>query len=791
MKLSEQWLQEWLGAEVDSELLLERLTMSGLEVDGLEAAAAEFSNVVVARVISVEPHPDADKLSVCQVESGEGEPLQIVCGASNVKPGLVTALARIGASLPGGFKIKKSKLRGVESFGMLCSARELGLAEDAEGLLELPDDLETGQDIRDALFLNDNIIELSITPNRGDCFSIAGIARDVSVFCNVPYKAHEFENIPHSISDQKNIQLNAPEACPAYAGRIIKGVKTSAPTPLWMIEKLRRSGIRSISAVVDISNYVMLELGQPMHAFDLAKLNGDICVRYANNKEKLTLLDGESHELDDKTLVIADADKAVAMAGIMGGLDSAVGDDTQDIFLESAFFTPELIIGDARRYGLHTDSSHRFERGVDFELHLLAIERATSLIMSICGGEAGPVSAERSSEHLPKRSQVSLRQARIKRLLGIEVEASEVEEILKKLGLDVEPTEQGWNVTPPSYRYDIALEVDLIEEIARTIGYDNIQADSLSAHIQLKNTDSRQSGLEQARSLLVNRGYQEAITYSFISEQSNAVFKGQSASLQLSNPISSELSVMRSSLIPGLLEAVQYNLNRQQNRVRLFESGLSFNLGKELKQSLKIAAIATGEIEPEQWDTKQSSCDYYDIKGDVEALLRLQSSSKAVKFMASEHEFLHPGQSSDIYIENQYVGFVGVLHPSLLKQYGLETAPVFFELDIEHIFDENVVKFSEISKFPSIRRDISILVDENISYEKIHACIKKSAPDLLTNLELFDLYQGEHIDIGKKSLTFGLTFQGSSSTLTDTEVESLKDNVLNSLRNELGATLRE
>ena len=793
MKFSEQWLREFLRGEVDSAYLLERLTMSGLEVDGIESAAAEFSGVVVAKVLNVEPHPDADKLKICTVDCNDAELLQIVCGAANVDKNMFVALAKIGARLPGDFKIKKSKLRGVESFGMLCSAKELGLAEEADGLIALPTGLNIGEDVRSALHLDDSIIELSLTPNRGDCFSISGIARDVAVFCNVEFEESDIQAIEPVIAEIRAIQLQAPEACASYVGRIIKDVDLSTSSPLWMTEKLRRSGIRSISPVVDITNYVMLELGQPMHAFDNDKLQGAIQVRYAKKGESLTLLDTQECSLDDETLVIADENGPLAMAGIMGGLASSVGDSTQNIFLESAFFTPELIIGDARKYGLHTDSSHRFERGVDFQLQTQAIERATALILEICGGQAGAISRETVEEALPKRPVVTLRAAQIKRILGFELENAKVEVIFEQLGLNVKAVEGGWEVNPPSYRFDINIEADLIEEIARVIGYDNIETQALVLSLNMQVESLATKVLERSRNFLINRAYQEAINYSFIEPELNDLFRSKTEILKLVNPISKDMSVMRSSLLPGLLMSLQYNANRQQQRVRLFESGLVFEGVKALKQSPKLAGVIYGEIEPEQWDKKTSSSDFFDLKSDVKAILGQLSSldSDSVQFLPSRQKFLHPGQSADISLEGNTIGCLGALHPNISQYLELSRPSFVFELELEAISRDYVVKCSEISKFPSIRRDISLLVDTSIQVAELTRWIKKSASDLLVNLELFDLYEGERIDIGKKSLTFGLTFQRSSSTLIDSEVESLVAGVLDKLRKELGATLRE
>lgn len=789
MKFSEQWLNEWLDGSVESERLYDRLTMSGLEVDGIEPAAAEFSGVVVAKVITVEPHPDADKLRVCSVDSGD-ETLQIVCGAANVRPELKVPLAKIGAKLPGDFKIKKSKLRGVESFGMLCSVSELGMAEEADGLFELPNDLEVGQDIRKAISLDDQIIELSLTPNRGDCFSIMGIARDVAVFCDVPFKLAEFQETNTTSDLHREVVLDAVEECPKYTGRVIANVNTQAETPLWIQEKLRRSSIRSISPVVDITNYVMIEMGLPMHAFDNDVLEGSIHVRHAKQKEKLTLLDEQEINLNENSLVIADDKKALALAGIMGGLDSSVTDKTKNIFLECAFFVPEKLIGDARRYGLHTDSSHRFERGVDYEQQLNAINRATELIIEICGGEAGSVTEIVKQEQLPKRLPVSLRRAQIYRVLGLEVDDNKVVSIFERLGMIVESNDEGWTVTPPSYRFDIQIEVDLIEELARVIGYDNIDVKPLMASSNIKPESVETKSLKLIRSLLTAKGYYEVITYSFIEPKLANLFSTTDF-ITLANPISADLSVMRTSLVPGLVQALKYNINRQQARVRLFESGLVFKQTDSLEQSPMLAGVVYGDIEPEQWDKKTAKIDFYDLKTDVEAILANFSPSKDVNFVPTNEKSFHPGQTAKIILDGNEVGVIGALHPATQSALGVNKSIFAFELDLAAICREKPVKFVEISKFPSIRRDLSLVLSESINASHVSDCIEKTASELLKNLELFDVYVGEGIELGKKSLTFGLTFQRSSSTLVDTEVDALIEDILAQLHTEFGATLRE
>lgn len=790
MKFSEQWLGEWLDGQVDSAHLHDRLTMSGLEVDGVEPAAMDFSGVVVAEVLSVAPHHDAEKLNVCTVDVGS-ETLQIVCGAANVRAEAKFPLATIGAFLPGEFKIKKSKLRGVESFGMLCSTQELGITDEADGLMELPASFTVGEDLRQAMSLDDSIIEVSLTPNRGDCLSILGIARDVAVFCDVPFKPLEMRTVNVKSDQQRSVHLETPEACPKYIGRVISKVNVNADTPFWVQEKLRRSGLRSISPVVDITNYVMLEMGLPMHAFDNDLLTGAIHVRYAHEQETLTLLDEQAIELDSKTLVIADDDKVLALAGIMGGLDSSVTEQTQNIFLECAFFTPEEIIGDARKYGLHTDSSHRFERGVDYDRQLAVIERASELITTICGGEAGPITESVLEEHLPKRSPVELRKPQIQRLLGMELADEKIVSIFQRLGLDVKATANGWSVTPPSYRFDITIEADLIEELARVIGYDNIAVQPLMTSLSLRPESSARMSLEKIRHLLEARGYYEVITYSFIDPKIEALFADENTPLALANPISSELSVMRSSLLPGLLNTLQYNVNRQQSRVRLFESGLVFEQSKELEQTPRLAGLVYGEIEPQQWGTASAASDFFDMKNDVEAVLGLSHSNETVKFIPFEQKSLHPHQACQIIINGQRIGIMGAVHPETLQSLGIAKSCYIFELDLAAICGEKAIKFSELSKFPSVRRDLSILVDESLAINKISDSIQNSAQELLKNLELFSVYQGEGIEIGKKSLTYGLTFQRSSSTLVDTEVDANMEDILAALENEFGATLRE
>ncbi len=793
MKFNEQWLREWVNPAVETEALAHQLTMAGLEVDAIEPVAAEFSQVVVGEVVSVEPHPDADRLRVCLVDVGEPEPLTIVCGASNVAEGMKVPTALIGAVLPGGLKIKKSKLRGVRSFGMLCSSVELGLEEQADGLMPLPSDAEAGVDVRDYLQLNDVAIEIGLTPNRGDCLSLLGIAREVGVVNSAPVSEPSVAEVVATIADTLAVTLADPKACPRYVGRVIKGINPNMETPLWMRERLRRCGLRSVSPVVDVTNYVMLELGQPMHAFDLGKLSGGIHVRAAGSGEKITLLDGQEVVLRDNTLVIADDNRAVAMAGIMGGDAASVTDDTQDIFLESAFFARDAIVGRPRQYGLHTDSSYRFERGVDFDLPVKAMKRASALLLAIVGGEAGPIIEELSSEHLPARRDIVLRAERISSLLGIDVSAAQVTEMLTHLGMKVTEQEQSWIVTPPSFRFDIAIEADLVEEVGRIYGYDNLPTASPVAALSAELEHEIKQPAARVRQLLVDRGYQEAITYSFVDPKIQRLLLPDVEEVALANPLSAELSVMRTSLWPGLVQALSYNQNRQQSRVRFFEVGVKFSTqGDEIREKKVIAGLVCGSLNMPQWGEKLRAVDYYDLKADVEALLSLGGGGDQYCFTTAEHSALHPGQTASISrSDGAVVGWLGALHPSVARQLGINDSAFLFELDFS-VFSQGVLPvFSELSRFPAIKRDIALVVSEETTAQQVQQVIAQSAGDYLSHLELFDVYRGEGIEKGRKSMAMGLTFQDTSRTLTDQEVEALISTILGRLTEELQATLRE
>ena len=791
MKFSEAWLREWVNPDLTTEQLAEQLTMAGLEVDSIEPAAAEFSTIVVAEVISVESHPDADKLRVCQVSTGESEPLQIVCGAPNVRAGMKAPLAMVGGRMPGGMKIKKAKLRGMPSNGMLCSASELGLSSDHDGLMDLPSDAPVGTDLRDYLMLDDTIIEIDLTPNRGDCLGIEGVAREVGTLTKTDLVYPAIKTVTASIKDEFSIEVKAPEACPRYLGRIIRGINPGAETPLWIQEKLRRGGIRSLGPVVDITNYVLLELGQPMHAFDLNALSEGIEVRYAVQGEKLTLLDDRCIDLDEKTLLICDKKKPLALAGIMGGIDSGISDQTDTLFLEVAFFNPTSIAGRARSYGLTTDSSFRFERGVDFELQHRAMDRATELLLGVVGGNAGPITEAISNKDLPANSAIRLRRERIKCLLGFVPSNEQVEEILQRLGMKVESTENGWDVTSPSFRFDIAIEADLIEEVGRVFGYNKLPSSNNHGDLVMRPVSETSTPLSRMQSLLVDRDYQEAITYSFVDEKIQKMIEPELEAVALMNPISSEMSMMRTSLWPGLLEAVKHNQARQQSRIRFFESGLKYiKQDNDIKQINKLSGVVVGELSAEQWGQPSRSVDFFDVKSDVEALLDL-SSGESDRFVAQEHPALHPGQTARIYRDDKPLGWLGCIHPKIAQKLEISSKTYLFELDLDLLHQANAPTFEKLSRFPSIRRDLAVVVDEEISSTSLCDCISEQAGSMLRNLHVFDIYQGKGVESGRKSIALGLILQDSSATLTDEVVDEIISGVVRQLKQKFGATLRE
>jgi len=792
MKFSEQWLRGWVSPQASRDELVARLSMAGLEVDSVTLAAGEFSGVVVGEVLATEQHPDADKLRVCQVSDGN-ETFQVVCGAPNVRPGLKIPFAKIGAQLPGDFKIKKAKLRGVESNGMLCSQSELQVGEGNDGLMELPADAPTGEDFRVYLGLDDASIEVDLTPNRGDCLSLAGLAREVGALYAAPVTRPVIAAVASVNDDVRLVEVLAPAACPRFLGRVVRNVDLSRSTPLWMVERLRRSEVRSIDAAVDITNYVMIELGQPMHAYDLAEIDGGIRVRMAEEGEKITLLDGQEVALRSDTLVIADHARLLGIAGVMGGENSGVTAKTRDVFLEAAFFEPISVAGKARSYGLHTDASHRFERGVDSNLAREAMERATALLLDIAGGEPGPIIESVSPEHLPQIAPITLRAERVSQMLGLELGSSEIEALLTGLGLGVEASGEGqWSVEVPSHRFDISLEVDLIEELARLYGYNRLPVRYPQARLAPQASPEARSDLPALRRLLVARGYQEAITYSFIDPKLFELFSPGVEPLLLANPISTDMAAMRSSLWPGLVKALQHNLNRQQDRVRLFESGLRF-VGQldGLKQEPMLAGVVCGSRLPEGWAQGRETVDFFDVKADVEAVLGFAGALDAFTFVPGQHPALHPGQTARIERDGQEVGYLGALHPELVKSLGLDRAVFVFELVLAEVSEGRLPKFQELSRFPEVRRDLALLADRDVAASAVMEVIRENAGEWLTDLRLFDVYQGKGIDPHRKSLAVGLTWQHPSRTLNDDEVNTTTQAILTSLEQRLNATLRK
>ncbi|WP_201624977.1 phenylalanine--tRNA ligase subunit beta [Psychrobacter immobilis] len=800
MKISEQWLRQWVNPNNSSEQLAEQLTMAGLEIDDRFAVARAFNGVVVGEVISVEQHPDADKLRVTQVNIGAAEPLQIVCGAPNVTVGMKAPVATVGAILPSdngaGFEIKNGNLRGVDSNGMLCGASEIDLTDSIDGLLELPADAPIGMDIREYLGLDKQILDISITPNRGDCFSVRGIAREISVINDLPMQQPE---IPANVAATDNsatpaVTVSAVEACPRYLLQSISNIDRSIDTPKWMQDALVQSGLRSHNFLVDVTNYVLMELGQPLHAFDADTIVGDIVVRLAEPSETITLLNEQTITLTGDELVIADDKGALALAGIMGGQRSSVTDGTTNIVLESAFFNQLAIAARARRFGLHTDASQRFERGVDFELPELALARACDLITSVTGGQAGQIIKVENSEHLPARAPITLPITKVRDVIGIEIEPAVMVRILTQLGFEVEQQADSLICTPPSYRFDMSIREDLIEEIARIYGYDNIP--SVLPHLQVSmDYDDTADLTHQMKLALVDNGYMEAISFSFSDAKIEALLddKALGEVLALANPISSDLAVMRRTLLSSLLPCVQYNLNRQQPRVRFFETGLSF-VGQsisELVQTPSIALVAVGDVWDEQ-AYQNRALDFYDLKHDIEQLLPAQVDSARIRYERSELAFLHPGQSAKLYIDDQYVGWLGQLHPNTAKQLDLPAtwvaqlslAPLLTLVREQHVI-------TTPSKFPQVRRDIAILVDSDISLQTLEATIRAAAGELLTDMWLFDVYQGDKVPAGQRSLAFALIWQDRTQTLSDEAVKTATDKVVQALTELHAAQLRD
>lgn len=795
MKFSELWLREWVNPAINSAALSEQITMAGLEVDGVEPVAGAFHGVVVGEVVECHQHPNADKLRVTKVNVGGERLLDIVCGAPNCRQGLRVAVATIGAVLPGDFKIKAAKLRGEPSEGMLCSFSELGISDDHNGIIELPADAPLGCDLRDYLKLDDNTIEISVTPNRADCLGILGIARDVAVLNDLPLAVPAQAPVEVSIDDRFPIEVQAAEACPRYLGRVVRGIDVTAKTPLWMSEKLRRCGIRSIDAVVDVTNYVLLELGQPMHAFDLNRLQGGIVVRMAREGETLTLLDGNQATLASDTLVIADHQQPLALAGIFGGEHSGVNGETRDVLLECAYFNPLAITGRARRYGLHTDASHRYERGVDPQLQQRAMERATELLLALCGGQAGPVIDVSSDAYLPQPATITLQRSKLDRLIGHPISDEQVLAILQRLGCQVNVVEGGWQALAPSWRFDMAIEEDLIEEVARVYGYNNIPDVPLRADLVMTAHREADLPLKRVKTLLVDRGYQEAITYSFVDPKVQALLHPQQPALILPSPISVDMSAMRLSLWSGLLGAVVYNQNRQQTRVRLFETGLRFvpderaNLG--IRQDMMLAGVIAGPRNEEHWGMERQAVDFYDLKGDLEAVLELTGKLDEVQFRAEAHDALHPGQSAALYLQGERIGFIGVVHPELERKLDLNGRTVVFEVRWDALADRRIPQAREISRYPANRRDIAVVVAENVPAEEVLAECKKVGANQVVGVNLFDVYCGKGVAEGYKSLAISLVLQDTTRTLEEEEIAATVAKCVEALKQRFQASLRD
>ena len=787
MNISTSWLREWINPNVTDEMLAEQLTMAGLEVDGIESVAPAFDNVVVGHVVSCEKHPDADKLNLCQVDIGESDNLQIICGASNVRADLKVIVATVGAKLPGGLKIKKAKLRGVESFGMICSESELGMSDSSEGISELDSDAPIGQDIREYLDLDDNIIELDITPNRGDCFSVLGVAREVSANYNKAFEMPKFEVDAQGASSISTSVSNA-QACPKYLTRVIKDIDNTIKTPKWMADKLTRSGQQVHSPVVDITNYVLLELGQPMHAFDFSKINGAIEVRNAKAGEVIELLNETTVELNNDTLIIADDSVPLAIAGVMGGMGSSTQDDSTQILLESAFFEPVSIAGKARNYGLHTESSLRFERGVDFNITEVAMDRATQLIVDICGGEASNINTCVDESALPELAPITITQEKIQKILGFELEANWIEEKFTNLDFEISSkTDHSWTIIPPSFRFDIRIPADLIEELARLYGYDKLPVQKLSLDANINAVSESMVDKYDIAQGLVSRGYQEVITYSFVSEQYQDLIDPDAKKITLSNPISADMSTMRSSLWSGLLQTVESNQRRGHANARFFEIGLCFNGVKADEQSQKIAGVITGNRHDDQWSSEAQALDFYDIKSDVESLLLL--TTNVFTFKAAEHPALQKGQTAQILFNDQSVGWVGTLAPHVQKPLSLSKC-YLFELDLASIQQSHVAKYQAFSVYQKATRDIALVVDEAIPVNDLIDSIQDLNQAYLVDVHLFDVYAGKNIEQGKKSVALNLSYQSVEETLSDDQVNTQVSEVLALMQSKFFAVQR-
>lgn len=786
MKFSEHWLRTLVDPPLDSEALAGAMTMAGLEVEERVSAAPPFHGVVVAKVLAVERHPNADRLTVCRVDAGASAPLSIVCGAPNVVAGATVPCALAGAELPGGGRITKSSMRGVESQGMLCSASELGISDDASGLLLLDPGLAIGTDLREALDLDDTLLTLKLTPNRADCLSIIGIARDVSAITAAPMTLPPRAEVRTTTSTTREARIESPLACPRFCARVIEGIDARASTPQWMKRRLERSGIRPISAVVDITNYVMLEMGQPLHAYDDSQLDGAIVVRFARAGEKLTLLNGQILDLDPSLLLVADQAKPLGLAGIMGGEYSGISAETTTVFLEGAFWTPAVIQGKARRLGFATDAGFRFERGVDFAASPAAVDRASALIVELCGGRAGPL-IDRVAE-LPSREPIRVRIARVRRILGVDVPPQEIESIFARLGLAPRRDGDDIVVTPPSYRFDLSIEADLIEEIARLYGYDRIETpDAAHAQRMLPAPETvRPAAAIRAR--MIDRDYQEVITFSFVNSAWERSLDRAAHPVAVLNPIASHLDVMRTTLIGGLVDVLRTNVNRKADRVRIFELGRCFRRdGETLEQTLRLAGLAIGPVRGPNWDEGARAVDFFDVKGDVEAL----AWPLKVTTRAESHPALHPGRSARLLIDRHPAGWIGELHPRVARAFELAHAPAVFEVDLDRLQSRPMPSGRLISRLPTVRRDLAVVVDEQVPAQNVLDALEAVKPAQIEQITLFDVYRGAGIDQGKKSLAILVLIQDTARTLTDAEIDAAVAVLLRELENRFKATLRQ
>ena len=793
MMVSIAWLRDWTSPDMSTEQIAEALTLAGLEVESISRAGPELDHkAVVGEVVSIQRHPHASRLKLCKVDTGGRKRRDVVCGAPNVFAGMKTALALPGAKLPD-LKVARQEIRGVPSDGMLCSAMELGLEESSDGIIQFDPDAPVGQTVTEYLDLEDRVLTFELTPNRGDCLGMTGIARELATLAGTRLHTREIPKVKPATGTGLGVELEAPLGCARYVGRAISDIDMSARSPDWMVERLRRSGMRSINPIVDVTNYVMHELGQPMHAFDLDRIRGGIVVRMARNKEKLKLLDGSNVVLDGDNLVIADHERAIALAGIMGGDNTAISDRTSSLYLEAAFFSPAMILGKARQFGMHTDASHRFERGVDSQLQLRAMERATRLVMDIAGGEPGPITHAMSRPHLPRRKTIRFERREIERLLGIKMPARKSASILNSLGMTVGPMESGWKVRPPSWRFDIEGQHDLVEEVGRCYGYNKVPPRTAATPpSRSRRPENRLSELD-IKNKLISRGFHEAITYSFVHPDTQEKLLGRGNAIRLANPISDSMAVMRQSLWPGLLEALNSNVNRQEERVRLFESGHVFHKARNnlnCREDARLGGVVCGTALPRQWGLPPREVDFFDLKGDLEAVFRLSSGAATFEFLPGKHPAMHPGQCAKIQRNRKNIGYVGKLHPAHLKFYDLERDVYLFELDMEPLLETAIPAFSEISRFPSVQRDLAVLVDDGIPVQSVLDLVRNTGGEYLKNLELFDIYRGKNLKKNKKSMAFSLTFQSESSNLTSSDVDVVTEKIVREIETQLGGKLR-